>query len=84
MLKSNIEKISEEINRYINLSRSELFTKCVDAKLKATLSLYMNVLNMTEQELRGKSSIRVIKAATKLQRDADKEAILAQTKGKKK
>ncbi len=83
MLKNNIHAITAEISKYKDMSRAELYTKCVDEKLKATLSQYINVLNLTEQELRDKSSIRVLKAATKLQKQTDKEAILAQTKRSK-
>ena len=79
MLSKNIAEIQADIERYRGISRAELFTKCVNKKLADSLSNYMNVLEMDEKELRQKSSIRVLKAATKLQKQADKEAVLAES-----
>jgi hypothetical protein len=79
MLSKNIADIQADIERYRGISRAELFTKCVNKKLADSLANYMSVLELDERELRRKASIRVLKAATKLQKAADKEAILAES-----
>lgn len=82
MLKSRIEEISSDISKYADLSRDALFTDCVDRKLKATLARYIDIINLDEKELRTKSSIRVIKAVTRMQHEEDKKRILEEAKEK--
>ena len=81
MLKDRIIEVADDLNRYKGVTRSHLFTKCVDEKLKNTLQIYINDLDLTSDDLMRKASVRVMKALTKIQKNDDKNAIKEQIKG---
>ena len=81
MLKDRIIEISDDLDRYKDITRARLFTRCVDNKLKNTLQNYISDLDLTSDELMRKASFRVMKAITKIQKNDDKNAIKEQIKG---
>lgn len=81
MLSENLILIKDELDRYKNVSRNELFTKCIDEKLKGTLKKYNEETNLTSTYLIEQSSIRVMKTLTKIQKKNDIEVLEAYSKG---
>ena len=79
-LKTVIDKIDEEINKYANFSRIELFEYCIQELLKEKLRLYSDEIDNTVQFLESRGSARVLKALAKIQKKEDKEIIEANLK----
>lgn len=76
MLKTNLEKISEELSRYRDQSRQELFQNCISNKLKHTLDMYEADIQETTDFLYKAESARVLKTLVKIQKKSDKQAII--------
>ena len=66
-LKENIKKIIKELDRYKYLNRDQLFTYCINEKLKATLVKYEKALNFSSETLLRNKISHVLKEITKQQ-----------------
>jgi hypothetical protein len=73
MLHDTIMKITEELNRYKDLTPNQLFTQCINEKLKCTLLKYKVELQQSEEYLIKRKTCDVLKAITKIQKKQDKE-----------
>lgn len=72
----NILKIIEsELNKYNYLTRVELFNLCINNRLAATLKKYNQDIDTTSEYLLRQSSVRVLKALTKIKKVDDKDVI---------
>lgn len=80
-LNDNLEAIKEEIYRYKEGSRVDFFNDCINRKLKATLIRYNEETDQLSSFLMEKASMRVLKAITKINKQADKEVIYENMKG---
>lgn len=83
MLQENINDINEDLSKYLNMSRDELFTLFVNEKLQGTLRRYEVELEVTSDYLLRKNANIVFKRLTELQKDKDKEALEKAIKDKK-
>lgn len=75
MLAKKIKQVEQEINQYNNLTRQELYQQCIDAKLKVTLDNYLHIIEVNEDYLLTRNSVKVMKAITKQQKKEDKERL---------
>ena len=74
-LKENLTDISNELDKYKNISRSSLFTTCINNKLKNTLRQYNLEIELTSKYLIEQNTVRVMKTITKVQKENDLEAL---------
>lgn len=74
-LKENLIDISNELNKYKNISRNSLFTTCINNKLKNTLRQYNLEIELTSKYLIEQNTVRVMKTITKVQKQNDLEAL---------
>ena len=85
MLSHHIKQIKKELSKYytetdestIKERKQELLTSCINSKLDATLDKYNREIDLNSDYLLTRSSFRVLKALTKLQKRADKAVIEA-------
>lgn len=77
MLIAHIKHIKKDLNKYADKSREELLSLCIDGKLDATLEKYNREIELNSDYLLTRSSFRVLKALTKLQKRADKGVLEA-------
>lgn len=73
--KKNILKIKEELFKYESVSRADLFSSCIQDKLDTTLRKYNYEISRNADYLRTRSSAKVLKALTKLQKKDDMELL---------
>ena len=83
MLQENINAINKDLDKYLNMSRDELFTLFVNEKLQGALRRYEVELEVTSDYLLRKNANIVFKRLTELQKDKDKEALEKAIKDKK-
>lgn len=74
-LYGNIKKIEEELNKYKNIQREDLLKSCITNKLAGTLERYNEEIDLNSDYLLTRSSTKVLKALTKLQKKQDKEIL---------
>lgn len=72
----SLQMVKDELNRYLTISRDDLFTQCINERLKATLLEYGEHVENDSNFLMKQSEIRVFKAITRMQREEDKETII--------
>ena len=77
MLIHHIKSIKKELNKYSDKTKDELLSLCIDNKLQAALEKYNKEIELNSDYLLTRSSVRVLKALTKLQKRADKEVLEA-------
>ena len=80
MLINHIKNIKKELSKYQDKSQEELLSMCIDNKLEATLEKYNREIELNSDYLLTRSSFRVLKALTKLQKRADKNVLEALAK----
>lgn len=80
MLINHIKHIKRELSKYQDKSQEELLSMCIDNKLEATLEKYNREIELNSDYLLTRSSFRVLKALTKLQKRADKNVLEALAK----
>lgn len=73
MFNSNLKYIKKELNRYADKNPQELLSDCINEKLQATLERYNKEIELNSDYLLTRSSAKVLKALTKLQKRADKD-----------
>ena len=71
MLKENIVAIKADLEKYVGVDRSQLYTDFLSYKLKATLEKYNETIEFSSSVLAKAASIRVMKALTKIQKKED-------------
>lgn len=75
MFSSNLKYIKKEINRYIDKTPAELLSYCIEDKLNTTLKKYNKEMDLNSDYLLSRSSFKVLKAITKIQKKSDKKAL---------
>lgn len=70
-----IDEIEVELSRYKDLSKVEIFNECINNRLAATLVKYNEKIDSTSEYLLRQSSVRVLKALTKIKKVNDKDII---------
>lgn len=75
MLSVQIKHIKYDLNKYKDMSPNELLTFCINDKLQGTLNRYNEEIKLNSDYLLTRSSFRVLKALTKLQKKADKAVL---------
>ena len=75
MLSIQIKHIIYDLNKYKDLSQSDLLTNCINNKLQTTLETYSEEIKLNSDYLLTRSSFKVLKALTKLQKRADKDVL---------
>ena len=75
MLATQIKHIKYDLNKYSNMSQADLLSYCINDKLQGTLKTYNEEIRMNSEYLLTRSSFRVLKALTKLQKKADKNVL---------
>ena len=81
MLIHQIKSIKRDLNKYSDKTKDELLSLCIDNKLQATLEKYNKEIELNSDYLLTRSSFRVLKALTKLQKRADKGVLEAIAEG---
>jgi len=82
-LNENLLQIQKELNAFKDISRDELYSKCIDDKLTETVLKYNTELDLNSKYLLTRASMKVLKGITKVQKAADKQILLDnQAKGK--
>lgn len=81
-LENILDVISQELDRYKDISRVELFNQCIDSRLKAVLLRYNEATEATSNYLIRRGSARVLKTLTRMQKQEDKDVLEAQKKKK--
>ena len=81
-LKEILDEIEQELNRYKDVSRTELFNQCIDERLKAVLLQYNEEADVTSNYLIRRGSARVLKALTRMQKQDDKDVLESKKKKK--
>lgn len=71
-LLSNIE---DELSQYKDLTKVEIFNVCINNRLAATLVKYNEQIDSSSEYLLRQSSVRVLKALTKIKKNDDKDII---------
>ena len=75
MLEVQLKHIKYDLNKYANMSQGDLLSYCINDKLQGTLKTYSEEIKLNSDYLLTRSSFRVLKALTKLQKKADKEVL---------
>lgn len=75
MLDIQIKHIKYDLSKYKDMSRPELLSFCINDKLQGTLTKYNEEIKLNSDYLLTRSSFRVLKALTKLQKKADKAVL---------
>lgn len=70
-----LQTIETELCKYKDLSRVEVFNMCINNRLADTLVKYNEHIDSNSEYLLRQSSVRVLKALTKLKKVDDKEII---------
>lgn len=77
MLKENIEIILRNNLKYDGYTRARLLQECIHNKLKATVLKYNEEIEDNADYLLTRSSTKVLKALTKIQKADDKKTLKA-------
>lgn len=77
--KEYLTQMTEELDKYSNTSRSELFTQCVSDKLKISLRNYQDNIDWNVHLLELVNPFSVMKEWRKKMKNLDKEIILKNT-----
>lgn len=75
MLKTEINHIKYDLNKYSDKNREDLLSYCINDKLQGTLERYNEEIKLNSDYILQRSSFKVLKALAKLQKKADKEAL---------
>ena len=75
MLRDQINHIKSELKKYDDMTPSELLSYCIDDKLQTTLKRYSDEIRWNTDYLLTRSSFKILKALTKIQKNADKEVL---------
>ena len=75
MLSYCLKKISAELHKYDEYDRQALLKTCINNKLAYTLKRYNEDIDANSEYLLTRSSFKVLKALTKLQKKEDVKAI---------
>lgn len=78
MLKTNIKYILKDIHAYDGYTKAKLFQECIRNKLKATIIRYDEEIEDSTDYLLTRSSAKVLKAITKIQKADDKNRLEAE------
>lgn len=70
-----LSSIEKDLHAYDNLSKVEIFNVCINNRLASTLRKYNEDIDSTSEYLLKQSSIRVLKALTKIKKVSDKDII---------
>lgn len=68
-------EIDAELTQFIDISHDEMLTFCINQHLASTLKRYNEEVDATSEYLLQKSSVRVLKAITKIKKFTDKDII---------
>lgn len=74
-LYGNIKKIEQDLLKYKDIQREELLKSCITNKLAGTLERYNEEIDLNSDYLLTRSSTRVLKALTKMQKKQDKQIL---------
>lgn len=77
MLINHIKHIKKDLAKYSDMSKDDLLSMCITGKLQATLEKYNREIELNSEYILTRSSFRVLKALTKLQKRADKGVLEA-------
>lgn len=72
---NTLRTIEVELSTYKDLSKVEIFNTCINNRLAATLLKYNEQIDSTSEYLLRQSSVRVLKALTKIKKVDDKDII---------
>lgn len=72
---NTLKTIEVELNTYKDLSKVEIFNTYINNRLAATLLKYNEQIDSTSEYLLRQSSVRVLKALTKIKKVDDKDII---------
>jgi hypothetical protein len=72
---NDLKIIESELNAYKDLSKVEIFNTFINKRLAATLIKYNEQIDATSEYLLRQSSVRVLKALTKIKKVDDKDII---------
>lgn len=70
-----LKDIEVELSTYKDLSKVEIFNVCINKRLADTLAKYNEQIDFTSEYLLRQSSVRVLKALTKIKKVDDKDII---------
>jgi len=74
-LATNLKTVEEEINKYSELTQTEIFNQSINRLLKRTLHKYNNNIDQLSGYLLNQEGIRILKAITKIQKFDNKKVI---------
>ena len=80
-LTQNLETIKSEIDKYSDMTRTEIFNQSINRLLKHTLQRYSNTIEQLSGYLLNQEGMRILKAITKIQKLDDKKIIYENMKG---
>lgn len=72
---NTLQLIEKELNTYRDLTKVEIFNVCINNRLVSTLRKYNEEIDTTSEYLLRQSSVRVLKALTKIKKVNDKDII---------
>lgn len=70
-----LNSIEKDLHTYDSLSKVEIFNVCINNRLASTLRKYNEDIDSTSEYLLKQSSVRVLKALTKIKKVSDKDII---------
>lgn len=73
--RNTLSSIEEDLHTYENLTKVEIFNVCINNRLASTLRKYHEDIDSTSEYLLKQSSVRVLKALTKIKKVSDKDII---------
>ena len=75
MLSKNLKLIKQDLDKYKDKTPIELFHDCIHQKLYLTLQRYNEEIDFNSDYLLTRSSTKVLKAITKIQKRDDKNVL---------
>lgn len=82
MLNEIIKSINDDLDKYKDLTHEQIFTTCIETKLRNTLLNYNYDIDLNSKFLLTRQAEKVLKAITKIQMKDNREAILNSVKQK--
>ena len=73
MLNEIIKSINDDLDKYKDLTHEQIFTTCIETKLRNTLLNYNYDIDLNSKFLLTRQAEKVLKAITKIQKEQDKE-----------
>lgn len=70
-----LNELKQDLFKYSNMTKSQLWSECIDIKLKVTLNNYKADLEMTQNYLETRESSRIMKALVTIQKQNYKNVI---------